>query len=88
LNYFLPAITLIDKTLVGAKVRKVYDQPLPTAPDLTDEVKAELKRRYESYNPVLLRPEVHRAFDGLMEQNRLKVLMRQQSLGFAAQEYR
>jgi hypothetical protein len=27
LNYFLPTVKLIDKTRVGAKVRKVYDQP-------------------------------------------------------------
>jgi hypothetical protein len=47
----------------------------------------ELKRRYESYNPVLLQQAVHRAVDALMEQNRRKVLMRRQSLATAALEH-
>jgi hypothetical protein len=57
------------------------------SPDLSDAVKVELKRRYESYNPVLLQQEVHRAVDALMEQNHQKVLMRQQSLATAALEH-
>jgi hypothetical protein len=79
-NYFLPAVKLIDKQRAGSKVRKVYARPmspyqrLMAAPDLNDAVKAELKRRYESYNPVLLQQEVHRAVDALMEQNRQKAL--------------
>jgi hypothetical protein len=92
LNYFLPTVKLIDKIRVGATVRKVYDQPrspyqrLLASPDLSDEAKAELKRRYESYNPVLLQQEVHQAVSALMEQNRRKALMRQQSLTAAARE--
>jgi hypothetical protein len=82
LNYFLPTVKLIDKTRVGSKVRKIYDQPMSpyqrllASPNLSDAVKAELKQRYESYNPVLLQQEVHRAVDALMEQHRRKVLMR------------
>jgi hypothetical protein len=78
---------------VGSKVRKGYDQPwspyqgLLASPDLSDAVKAELRRRYESYNPVLLQQEVHRAVAALMEQNRRKALMRQQSLATAALEH-
>jgi hypothetical protein len=89
----LPTIKLIDKTRVGVKVRKVYAQPrspyqrLLASPDLSDEVKAELIRRYQSYNPVLLQQEVHRALDALMEQNRRKIRMRQQSLASAVLEY-
>jgi hypothetical protein len=92
LNYFLPTAKLIDKTRMGAKVRKVYDKPrspyqrLLASPDLADEVKAELRRRYELYNPVLLQREVHRAVDALMARNRQKALMRQQSLAAAALE--
>jgi hypothetical protein len=77
---------------VGAKVRKVYDRPrspyrrLLASPDLSDEVKAELSRRYQSYNPVLLQQEVHRAVAALMEQHRRKVLMRQQTLAAVARE--
>jgi hypothetical protein len=93
LNYFLPAVKLINKTRAGSAVRKVYDKPrspyqrLLASPDLADEAKAELKRRYESYNPVLLQKEVHRAVDALMDINRRKTLMRQQSLATAALEY-
>jgi hypothetical protein len=90
LNYFLPTVKLIDKQRVGAKVRKVYDKPqspfqrLMASPDISEEAKAELLRRYHSYNPVLLQQEVHRAVDMLMEINRQKDLMRQQSLVTAA----
>jgi hypothetical protein len=77
---------------VGARVRRVYDKPLSpyqrllASPDLTDEVKAELTRRCQQYNPVLLQREVHRAVDALMELSRRKDLMRQQSLAAAALE--
>ncbi|MDR2433598.1 MAG: hypothetical protein LBD47_03410, partial [Treponema sp.] len=89
LDYFLPVIKLVDKIRGGSKVRKVYDKPaspyrrLLASPDLSDAVKAELTRRYERYNPVLLQQEVHRAVDALMEQNRQKALMRHQSLATA-----
>jgi hypothetical protein len=88
LNYFLPTV----KQRQGVKVRKVYDQPqspyqrLMASPDLPDQVKAELKGRYQQYNPVLLQQEVHRAVNALMELNRRKDLMRQQSLATAALE--
>jgi hypothetical protein len=90
LNYFLPTVKLIDKIRVGSKVRKVYDQPrspcqrLLASPDLADGAKAELTRRYESYNPVLLQQEVHQAVQALMELSQRKVLMRQQALAPAA----
>jgi hypothetical protein len=93
LNYFLPTSKLIDKHRAGAKVRKVYDKPrgpyqrLPACPDLSGEVKAELRRRYRRYNPVILRQEVHRAVDALMEMNRRKNLIRQQSLATVAREH-
>jgi hypothetical protein len=93
LNYFLPTVKLIDKQRAGAKVRKIYDKPmspyqrLMASPDLSGEAKAELKRRYQQYNPVLLQQEVHRAVDTLMEMNHRKDLMRQQSLATAAREH-
>jgi hypothetical protein len=92
LNYFLPTIKLIDKSRVGAKVRKIYDKPmspyqrLMASPDLSGTAKAELARRYHSYNPVLLQREVHRAVSALMELNQQKTLMRHQSLADAALE--
>jgi hypothetical protein len=92
LNYFLPSVKLIDKQRVGSKVRKVYDQPrspyqrLLASPVLSDKAKTELRQRCQKYNPVLLQQEVHRAVDTLMELNRRKELMRQQSLTAAAHE--
>ncbi|GHV37931.1 hypothetical protein AGMMS49546_07250 [Spirochaetia bacterium] len=58
MNYFLPAIKLINKTRVGSKVRMVYEKPmspyqrLMLSADLPDTVKAELTRRYQRYNAV------------------------------------
>jgi hypothetical protein len=92
LNYFLPVIKLVDKTRVGSKVRKVYDKPaspyrrLLASPDLADQAKAELTRRYQRYNPVILQQEVHRAVQALMELNQQKALTRHQPLADAALE--
>jgi hypothetical protein len=73
-------------------MKKVYDEPrspyqrLMDAPELSNEVKAELTRRYESYNPVLLQQEVHRAVDALIELNRRKGDLRGQPLAAVALE--
>jgi hypothetical protein len=80
LNYFLPTIKLINKSRVGSKVRKIYDTPMSPyhrlllSADLSDTVKAELTRRYQSYNPVILQQEVHLAVEALTELNRQKWL--------------
>jgi hypothetical protein len=72
LNYFMPSVKLVDKARVGAKVRKVYDTPvspyqrLMGYPKLPEEVRAELARRYQSYNPVALQREVNAAIKALM----------------------
>jgi hypothetical protein len=53
LYYFLPAMKLIGKARVGSRLRKVYEkipkspyQRLLESPDLSDEVKGELRRRF------------------------------------------
>jgi hypothetical protein len=73
LNYFLPAMKLIEKVKVGSRVRKVYEkiprspcQRLLESPDLPGEVKARLTRRFKRYNLVLLQKQVHRADNALM----------------------
>jgi hypothetical protein len=58
---------------------------LPRIPAMRSK-KAELTRRYQNYNPVLLQQEVHRAVAALMEQNQQKALMRRQSLATVALE--
>jgi hypothetical protein len=54
-------------------VRKVYEklpkspcQRLLESPDLSDEVKAELKQRFSRYNPDLFQKQVHQAVNALM----------------------
>jgi hypothetical protein len=91
LNYFVPTQKLLSKTRVGAKVKKVYDKNIQSpykrlmvSQYLDDEVKAELKRRFEQYDPVKLQKEVHDAVDALMKHNRKKELEGAQALALAA----
>jgi hypothetical protein len=92
LNYFLPTVKLIDKTRVGSKVRKVYDTPMSpyqrflASPDVDDEAKVELRRRYQTYNPVPLQQEVYRTVQALMDLSQEKDLIRRRSLATAALE--
>jgi hypothetical protein len=77
LNFFTPNIKLLSKTRVGAKIKKAYDknvispyQRLLASPDLPDEVKAELARRFALYDPVKLQQEARHAVDALVSLNR------------------
>jgi hypothetical protein len=56
------------------------------SPDLSIVAKAELARRYQTYNPILLQQEVHQTVSALMELNQQKALMRCQSPADAALE--
>ena len=87
LNYFIPTIKLLSKTRVGSKIKKVYDknilspyQRLLASPDLSDQVKEELTRRYRMYNPVVLQREVHDAVNALMSLSKDKKLEELESL--------
>ena len=91
LNYFMPTMKLLSKTRVGSKIKKVYDknilspyQRLLASPDLSDEVKAELTRRYKQYNPVRLQQEVHKAVAALLALNRTRNLEEVESLATSA----
>ncbi|MDR1862824.1 MAG: hypothetical protein LBQ67_02770 [Treponema sp.] len=72
LNYFMPTVKLVNKTRVGFSVRKVYDTPmspyqrLMACATLPEKVKAELTRRYQTYNPVVLQREVNAAITALL----------------------
>jgi hypothetical protein len=81
LNYFMPTYKLKSKTRAGSKIKKVYDtkvlspyQRLLASTDLSDEVKAELAKRYMLYNPVVLQREVHDAVNALMSLNKTQKL--------------
>jgi hypothetical protein len=91
LNYFMPTQKLLSKTRVGSKIKKVYDkkalspyQRLLASPDLSDEYKNELAKRYKLFNPVKLQQEVHEAVDALMALNRTKCLEGVESLAASA----
>lgn len=64
-NFFLPQVKLIEKTRVGSKVRKRYDQPqtpyrrLLASGNVTDESKDKLKGIYANLNPAKLRRSIN-----------------------------
>ena len=92
LNYFIPVHKLVSKIKVGGKTKKVYDknilspyQRLLASPDVNAKAKAELARRYASYNPVDLQREVHKVVDALISLNKGKDLEAPRSLAAALQ---
>jgi hypothetical protein len=91
LNYFIPTQKLLNKTRVGSKTKKVYNkeiispyQRLLASADLANEFKAELTRRFEQYDPVILQQEVHDAVAVLMSLNRDKNLESAETLAISA----
>lgn len=63
-NFFLPALKLEEKTRVGSKVKKTYDDPQTpyartlSSPDVSDEHKAQLRETYALLDLVQLRQQV------------------------------
>jgi hypothetical protein len=91
LNFFIPNIKLLSKTRIGAKIQKVYDkkvvspfQRLLDSPDLADEHKAHLAKRFEQLDPVVLQQEVHNAVAALMVLNKHRNLEETESLALSA----
>jgi hypothetical protein len=77
LNFFIPTFKLLNKVRVGSKVKKVYDKKilspyrrLLASPDLDEQAKLEMARRFALYDPVKLQQEVHDAVGALMSLNR------------------
>ena len=91
LNYFMPNIKLLSKKRVGTKIKKIYDkkvissyQRLLASPDLAEDVKVELTKRFEQYDPVRLQQEVHKAVDILVSLNRTINLDKGKALAVSA----
>jgi len=91
LNFFMPTIKLISKTRVGTKIKKVYDkkilspyQRLMASDDISADVKTELTRRFDMYNPVKLQGEVHKTVDALVSMNRATNLEGEKALAASA----
>ena len=66
-NFFQPTIKLREKTRVGGKVKRVYDEPrtpyqrLVESGQLNRRKKGELRKLYESLNPAELRRRIETA---------------------------
>ena len=63
-NYFLPSMKLSEKTRIGSKVVKRYEQPktpyqrLLESPSVDRRIKRRLRAEYEQLNPAQLRREI------------------------------
>jgi hypothetical protein len=71
-NFFLPVAKLIDKSRVGSKTKKRYDDPLTPyarvlrSPDVSDQHKALLRETYELLDLVQLRQQIDHLQDHLL----------------------
>jgi hypothetical protein len=86
-NYWYPSFKLVDKVKQGdGRYKKVYEK-VPVTPyqrllesaEVSDECKAELKRRKGGQNPVVLNTKLNQAVERLLKINREKASMRQAS---------
>lgn len=84
LNYFTPVMKLTQKTRVGSKTKKKYDQPktpyqrLLEAGSLTEQQKGRLREAYQGKNPFFLKKELDRRlkiFFGIVEMHRREAKM-------------
>ena len=72
-NFFQPSMKLIEKTRIGSKVRKKYDQAktpyrrVLESGFIPDGTKEELEKLYSTLNPAKLNREVNRLQDRLEE---------------------
>jgi len=63
-NFFLPVMKLEEKTRMGSKVKKTYDDPqtpyarVLNSPDVAEEQKAQLRETYALLNLVQLRQQI------------------------------
>ena len=63
-NFFLPVMKLIQKTRIGSRVRKKYDEPqtpyqrVLVSPFVPEIKKEELRQQYPNLNPAMLRRQI------------------------------
>lgn len=81
-NFFYPSVKLVQKTRIGSKVRRIYDDPqtpyhrMLTSKSVSDAVKARLKQQYGTLNPVALKRELTRLTEDLLRLNDSKAALR------------
>jgi hypothetical protein len=72
LNFYYPSVRIIEKTRIGARVKKIYDKPktpyarLLESPDIDDSVKEELRKRASNLHIVKQKRLVDKAVAALM----------------------
>ena len=70
LNFYYPSVRIVEKTRIGARVKRIYDQPkspylrLLESPDIEDSVKEELKKRAAGFHIVKQKRLVEKAVAG------------------------
>ena len=70
-NFFLPVTKLLRKERQGSKVKKIYDEPqtpyarVLASPDVSEEVKNDLRTTYQALNVVQLRQRLDDLLDQL-----------------------
>ena len=85
-NFFLPQMKLVQKTRIGAKVSKRYDeartpyQRLMDSEHLASRERQALADRYRTLNPAALRRELDALQLRLLEMTRLKERLRQKEV--------
>ena len=81
INFFLPSMKCVKKERVGSKYRRVYDKPqtayqrVIAHPDVSDEVKINVKKKYATLNPKVLKTNLEKLQQQLLSsyrKNRLR----------------
>jgi hypothetical protein len=64
INFFQPVMKLLEKTRIGSKIRKKYDeaqtpyQRVLSSPDVSKEAKKQLRSQYQKLNPAELKRKI------------------------------
>ena len=77
-NFFQPSMKLIEKIRIGSKVKKKYDTPktpyqrVLESPDVSEEIKEELRKQYRTLNPAELKRAITKLQNKLIDITLLK----------------
>lgn len=73
INYFQPVMKLLEKTRIGSKVKKKYDEPqtpyqrVLASPDISKETKKWLRKEYAKLNPAELKRQISKLQNKLIK---------------------
>lgn len=76
LNFFSPSMKCIKKERIGSKYKRVYDKPqtayqrVLSHPDIPEEVKINLKKKYVTLNPKVLKKQLEQLQQRLLSSYR------------------